>query len=162
MIAEEQTGSRAGRSGTYQIFNLRILGEKYLQHQQNVYHFFIDLNKTFDRVWYAASWTTVQKCNISANLVCIIEHFYDKATSAVQMNGSMEEWFRTTVGVKQGCLLSPTLFNILLERFMPDALEEHEGKVDIGDRKITNLGLPMTWEEQELKSRKSRENLHKV
>ena len=86
----------------------------------------------------------MQKCNISANLVRIIEHFY-KATSAVQMNGSIEEWFRTTVGVKQGCLLSPTLFNILLERIMPDALEEHEGKVGIGDRNITNLGLPMTW-----------------
>ena len=45
IIAEEQAGFRAGRSTTEQIFNLRILCEKYLQHQQDIYHVFIDLRK---------------------------------------------------------------------------------------------------------------------
>ena len=49
-IAEEQAGFRAGRSTTEQIFNLRILCEKYLQHQQDLYHVFIDFMKAFDRV----------------------------------------------------------------------------------------------------------------
>ena len=80
----------------------------------------------------------MRKYNISANLVRTIEQLYDKATSAVQMSGSIGEWFRTTVGVRQGCLLSPTLFNFL-ERIMSDALEEHDGKVSIGGRNITNL-----------------------
>ena len=77
--------------------------------------------------------------NISADLVCTIEQLYDKATSPVQMNDSIGEWFRATVRVKQGCLLSPTLFNIFLKRIMSDALEEHDGKVSIGGRNITNL-----------------------
>ena len=46
IIAEEQAGFRAGRSTTEQIFNLRILCEKYLQHQQNLYHVFIDFKKS--------------------------------------------------------------------------------------------------------------------
>ena len=60
---------------------------------------------------------------------------YNKATSAVLFNSSIGDWFRTTVGVRQGCLLSPTFFNIFLE----DALEDHECTVSIGGRTITNL-----------------------
>ena len=149
-------GNKAGRSTTEQIFNLRILCKKYLQFQQNLYHVFIDFKKAFDRVWHAAlSWATMRKYNISANLVRTIEQLYDMATSAVQMNGSIGKWFRTTVGVRQGCLLSPTHFNIFLERIMSDALEEHDGKVSIGGRNITNLRFAddidaLAEEEQEL------------
>ena len=81
----------------------------------------------------------MRKCSINANLVCVIENLYDSAMSAVHMNCSTGEWIRTTFGVRQGCLLSPTLFNIFLERIMPNALEEHEEKISIGGRTITNL-----------------------
>ena len=139
IIAEEQAGFRTGRSTTEQIFNLRHLCEKYPQHQQNLYHVLIDLKKAFGRVWQAALWATMRKYNISAKLVRTTEQLFDKATSAGQMNCSIGEWFRTTVGVRQGCFLSPTLFNIFLKRIMSDALEEHDGKVSIDGRNITNL-----------------------
>ena len=58
---------------------------------------------------------------------------------AVYLNNSIGNWFKTTVGVRQGCLLSPTLFNIFLERIMEDALEGHEGTVSIGGRTVINL-----------------------
>ena len=51
IIAEEQAGFRAARSTSEQIFNLRILCEKHLQHQQSLYHVFIDFKKAFDKVW---------------------------------------------------------------------------------------------------------------
>ena len=53
IIAEEQADFRAG-STTEQIFNLRILCEKYIQQQQDLYHVFMDFKKAFDRVWHAA------------------------------------------------------------------------------------------------------------
>ena len=81
----------------------------------------------------------MEKYNISANFIQVIKNFYDKATSAVLFNSHIGDWFRTTVGVRQGCLLSPTLFNIILERIMTDALEGHEGTVSIGGRAITSL-----------------------
>ena len=82
---------------------------------------------------------TIKKYNISANYIRVIKNLYNKATSAVLFSGSIGDWFQTTVGVRQGCLLSPTLFNTLLERIMTDALEDHEGTVSTGGRTITNL-----------------------
>ena len=69
----------------------------------------------------------------------------------------MGEWLRTIVGERQGYLLSPTLFNICLERFMSDALEEDDGKVSIGDRNFSNLRFAddidaLSEKEQELEA----------
>ena len=113
--------------------------KKYQQHQQDLYHVFIDFKKAFDRVWHAALWTTMHKYNIGANLITIIKSLYEKATSEVLYNGITGDWFRTTVGVRQSCLLSPTLSNIFLEKIMTDALQNHEGTVKVGGRIITNL-----------------------
>ena len=69
--------------------------------------------KTFLRL---CLWATMRKYNVNANLVSAIEHLYDKAISAVQINGSTGEGFRKTVGVRQGCLFLSTLFNILSQK----------------------------------------------
>ena len=68
----------------------------------------------------------------------LIEHLYNKAESAVYFDLKVGEWFRTT-GVRQCSLLSPTLFNILLEQIMNHALDNHVGSVNIGGKIITNL-----------------------
>ena len=154
IIAEEQAGFRAGRSTT-EIFNLRILCVKYFQHQQDLYHVFINFKKAFDRVCHAALWATIKKYNISTNLIQVIKNLYDKATSAVLFNSSIEDWFQTTVGVRQGCLLSPTLFNVFLERITTGALKYHEGTVSFGGRTITNFHFAddidgLAGEEEEL------------
>ena len=71
------------------------------------------------------------------------------------MNDALVEWFRTIIGVRQGYLLSPTLFNIFLERIMTDALEDHVGTISIGGRTIKNLRFAddtngLAGDEQEL------------
>ena len=96
----------------------------------------------------------LKKYNSSTNLIQVIKNLFNKATSAVLFNGSIGDWFRTTVGVRQGCLLSPIL-NTFLERVMTDALEDHEGTVSIGGRTTTNLRLAddidgLAGEEEEL------------
>ena len=116
--AEKIIGQRTGWGQSQEKHhrtNLQSL--KYLQHQQNLYHIFLDFKRAFDLVWYAALWATMGNYNINANLVCIID-LYENAMSAVQMNGSTGEWFRTTVGVRQGYLFSPTFFNIFFEEYV--------------------------------------------
>ena len=73
IIAETQSGFRAGRSSTEQILNLRILCDKFLQHQQNRYHVFINFKKSFDRVW-----TDMKKYSINATIIQFIENLYEK------------------------------------------------------------------------------------
>ena len=65
--------------------------------------------------------------NINLKLIDCIQHIYNKAESAVYIDG------------KIGCLLSSTLFNILLEQIMNDVLDNHVGSVTIGGKIITNL-----------------------
>ena len=96
-----------------------------MQHQQNLYHVFIDFNKAFDRVWHAALWATMRKYNIGVNLVLVIEHLYDNATRAGLMNGTLGEWFRTTIGVHQSWLPSPIRLNVFLEGIVTAALKNH-------------------------------------
>ena len=92
---------------------------------KNLYQVFLNLKKkSIYRIWHAALWATMQKYNVNANLVCTIEHLYDKAMSAVQIDGSTGKWLRTVVGVRQGCLFSAIRFNIFLTRIMSDALEK--------------------------------------
>ena len=139
IMFEEHARFRAERSTREQIFNLSIPCEKYVQHQQNLYHVFIGFKEAFDRVWQAAYGPPCVK-TISVQIKFLqLSSSMTRLQNAVLMNGSMGEWFRTTVGVRQGCLLSPTFFNIFLERIMSDALEEHDGKVSIGGRNINNL-----------------------
>ena len=92
IIAKEKAGFRARRSTKEQIFNLRILCEKYLQHQQDLYHVFRDV-KAFDRVWHAALWATMKKYTISTNLIQVTKNLFNKANSAVLLNSSIGDWF---------------------------------------------------------------------
>ena len=139
LLSEEQAGFRAGRSTNEQIFNLRIIQEKYTEHQKPLYHIFIDFKKSFDRIWHAALWDTMKRFNINARLIKVIHNLYEKAISAIYYEGKVGEWFTTKTSLRQGCLLSPTLFNIMLEKIMNEALLDHKGTVSIGGRVITNL-----------------------
>ena len=81
-----------------QIFNLRSIIEKYQEHQEELYHVFIDFKKAFDRVWHQALWATMNKYNINKTLISLIEELYNQATSSVYLEGEIGEWFHTTVG----------------------------------------------------------------
>ena len=129
IIAEEQAGFMKDRSTIEQIFNLRILCEKHNLQQKKLYHIFIDFRKAFDRVWQNALWSSMKKYNIDTKLINVIQSLYEKASSAVIHKGICGDWFPTKTVVRQGCLLSPTLFNIFLEDIMNDALSNHTGSI---------------------------------
>ena len=139
LLSEEQAGFRAGRSTVEQIFNCRVLIEKHLQCQRDLFHNFIDFKKAFDRVWHDGLWTVLRGFGVEEGLVEIIQALYEHSSSAVLLNNHLGEFFRTSVGVRQGCLLSPVLFNIFLERIMQETLADYHTSISIGGRPICNL-----------------------
>ena len=76
---------------------------------------------------------------IEEGLLQTTQSLYNSASSAVLLNNNIGNYFKTTVGVRQGCLLSPVLFNLYLENIMRETLHEFESTISIGGRTINNL-----------------------
>ena len=91
----------------------------------------------------------VEKVQHYASIIQAIENIYNKAKSVGLFNGSTRDWFRTTVGVQQECLLYPTLFNIFLQRIMSDALKAPKDSVSIEDRIFINFRFANAEEAEE-------------
>ena len=101
--------------------------------QHDLFHSFIDC-KVFDRVWHAGLWQVLGSLNINKELVQAIQAVCESSSSAVLLNSQLEEFFKTTVGVRQGCSLSPILFKLFLEKIMQEAFYDHHTSISIGGR----------------------------
>ena len=139
LLPEEQAGFRARWSTVEQTFNCRVLIEKHLQHQRDLFHNFIDFKKAFDWVWHNGLWHVLRGCNIEKGLIEVIQTLSDHATSAVLLNNHLGEFLQMTIGIRQGCILSPALFNLFLDRIMQETLHNHTTKISISGRPICNL-----------------------
>ena len=113
--------------------------QKHLQHQKELYQNFIDFKKAFDRVWHEGLWHVMRSFGMEEGLIQIIQALYNNASSAVLLNSDIGDYFKTTVGVRQGCLLSPVLFNLFLEKIMRETLHNFNSTISIGGRTLSNL-----------------------
>ena len=100
---------------------------------------FIDFKKAFDRVWHTGMFKVMQHYNIPRKLTALIENLYSQAVSAVRIGCDISDWFGQTVGVRQGCVLSPDLFNLFLEHVLGEALETYEGGALVNGQRVSDL-----------------------
>ena len=61
------------------------------------------------------------------------------SSSAVLLNSQVEEFFKTTVGIRQGCLLSPILFNLFQEKILQESPHDHHASISVCGSPICNL-----------------------
>ena len=88
----------------------------------------IDAEKAFDKIQHRFMIKTLQKVGIEGTFLKIIQAIYDKPTANIVLNGEKLKAFPLRSGTRQGCPLSPLLFNIVLEVLATATREEKEIK----------------------------------
>ena len=132
--------------------------EKAREFQENIYFYFIDYAKAFDSVGHNKLWKILQEIGIPDHLTCLLRNLYAGQEATVRAGHGAMDWFQTGKGARQGCILSPCLFNLYAVYIMRnDGLEEAQAGIKIAGGNINNLRYAdnttlMAESEEELKS----------
>ena len=97
------------------IFTLRTLIDKFVhRHNTKLYACFVDFRKAFDSIWHEGLFYRLLSYGISGKMFRIIKNLYSKSTCAIKIDNHRTSFFEYSRGVRQGCILSPLLFNLFL------------------------------------------------
>ncbi len=102
-----------------QILAIKMLVKEYLGKDRKLYAVFMDLEKVYDRNDREAFFHVVKTCGVRRQLMEGMEAFYREANVCVTVDGELDD-FEIRVGVRQGCVMLPRLFNV----FMDDCMRE--------------------------------------
>ena len=139
-LPDVQPGFRKGRGTRDQIVNNLWIIEKAREFQKNVYFCFNDYAQAFDCGDYNKMWKVLKEMGIPDHLTCLLRKLYAGQEATVRAGLGTIDWFQIGKGVRQGCILSPCLFNLYAEYIMSNAgLEEAQAGIKIAGRNINNL-----------------------
>ena len=130
-LPESQCGFRANRGTVDMIFAARQLQEKCMEKRVALYTTFVDLTKAFDTVSREGLWQIMAKFGCPDIFISIVRQFHDGMMVSVRDNGEYSEEFAVTNGVKQGCVLAPTLFSMMFSAMLIDAYKDTSYGVDL-------------------------------
>ena len=112
VLSDSQCGFRKGRGCIDMIFVARQLVEKSREHNDSLYILFVDLRKAYDSVPRSALWAVLKKCGIPPTMLSLIRSFHEGMCAEVRIGGKYTNSFNVNRGLRQGCTLAPTLFNL--------------------------------------------------
>ena len=131
-LPDVQAGFRKGRGTRDQIANIRWIMEKTREFQKNIYFCFIDYAKAFDCGDHNKLWKILHEMGIPDHLTCLLRSLYVGQGVTLRTGHGTTDLFQIQKGVHQGCILSPSLFNLYAEYIIQNAgLNEAQGGIKI-------------------------------
>ena len=122
LLLESQCGFRKNRGTIDMIFTANQFQEKCQEQNVDLYMTFVDLIKAFDSVGRDGLWNIMAKFGgCPASFTAMVRQSHDGMRARVQNDGEFSEPFPVTNGVKQGCVLTRTLFSMMFSAMLTDA-----------------------------------------
>ena len=126
-LPDIQAGFAKGTGTRDQIANIRWIIEKEREFQKNIYFCFIEYAKAFDYLW-----KTLKEMGIPDHFTCLLRNQYTGQEATVRNEHGTTDWFKIGKGVRQGCVLSPCLFNLYVICLLRNLYAGQEATVRTG------------------------------
>ncbi|KAG0716601.1 LINE-1 reverse transcriptase [Chionoecetes opilio] len=135
----QQSGFMPGKSTTDRILALRVLVERRREFRQGMLAAYVDLKKAFDSVHRESLWDLLRLRGIPARTIGLITGLYSGTESAVKCGAGVSSFFPVNTGVRQGCVLAPSLFNACMDWVLDKVVDQSDCGASVGNTKITDL-----------------------
>lgn len=138
-ISETQFGFRNGLGTRDALFSVQVLTQKCLDQQRNVFACFIDYEKAFDNVRHDKLMSLLKQIGLDGRDIRIIKNLYWNQSAHIKIGSMTTSDIQILKGVRQGCILSPLLFNLYSESIFQEALEDLEVGIRVNGKPINNI-----------------------
>jgi hypothetical protein len=138
ILADEQNGFRRNRGCMDHLYSLQSVINYQKSKKKSAYICYIDAKKAFDSVNRSCLWYKIIRAGVNGKILSAMQSLYDNVQCAIRINGVLSSWFSVNNGVKQGCLLSPTLFAVYVND-LAKMINELNCGIVMGDSEISIL-----------------------
>ena len=135
----EQSGFTPKKSTVDRILALRVLIERRREFRKSFIGAYVDFRKAFDSVHRETLWGLLRFRGIPEELLRLIRALYSGTESAVRHSGETSEYFLVTEGVRQGCVLAPSLFGVCMDWIMGRTVDQGFRGASFGEVGFTDL-----------------------
>lgn len=138
-LTRTQFGFRDALGTREALFAVQVLFQRCRDVNCDIYVCFVDYQKAFDRVKHDELISLLAEIGIDDKDQRIIKNIYYNQTANIKVDNQLTEAISIERGVRQGCILSPMLFNVYSERIFKQALEEYDEGILINGERLNNI-----------------------